>query len=87
MRIYAVPRPQRPHQIPALPRKPEKLMFPPVIPLYNRDRDSSVGIATCYGLDGPGIESRYGRAFPHPPIPALGPTQPSLQWVPSLSRG
>jgi len=24
------------------------------------DRDSSVGIATCYGLDGPGIESQWG---------------------------
>jgi hypothetical protein len=24
-------------------------------------RDSSVGIATRYGLDGPGIESRWGR--------------------------
>jgi hypothetical protein len=24
------------------------------------DRDSSVGIATCYELDGPGIESRGG---------------------------
>ena len=24
------------------------------------DRDSSVGIATRYGLDGPGIESRWG---------------------------
>ena len=23
-------------------------------------RDRSVGIATCYGLDGPGIESRWG---------------------------
>ena len=23
-------------------------------------RDSSVGIATSYGLDGPGIESRWG---------------------------
>ena len=29
-------------------------------------RDSSVGIATRYGLDGPGIESRWGRDFPHP---------------------
>ena len=27
-------------------------------------RDSSVGIATNYGLDGPGIESRWGREFP-----------------------
>ena len=25
-----------------------------------RSRDSSVGIATRYGLDGPGIESRWG---------------------------
>jgi len=24
----------------------------------SNSRDSSVGIATCYGLDGPGIESR-----------------------------
>jgi hypothetical protein len=27
-------------------------------------RDSSVGIATCYGLDGPGVESRWGRCSP-----------------------
>jgi hypothetical protein len=26
-------------------------------------RDSSVGIATGYGLDGPGTESRWGRGF------------------------
>ena len=26
---------------------------------------SSVGIATGYGLDGPEIESRWGRDFPH----------------------
>ena len=30
-------------------------------------RDSAVGIATRYGLDGPGIESRWGGLdFPHP---------------------
>jgi hypothetical protein len=29
-------------------------------------RDSSVGIATGYGLDGPGIETRWGaRIFAH----------------------
>ena len=26
-------------------------------------RDSAVGIATRYGLDGPGIESRWGARF------------------------
>ena len=50
-------------------------------------RDSSVGIATRYGLDGPGIESRWGRDFPHPSRPALRPTQPPIQWVPGLFAG
>ena len=52
-----------------------------------RDRDSSVDIATRYGLVGLGIESRWGRYFPHPSRPALGPTQPPVQWVPGFSRG
>jgi hypothetical protein len=49
--------------------------------------DISVGIATRYGLDGLGIESRWGRDFPHPSRPVLGPTQPLIQWVPDLSQG
>jgi hypothetical protein len=50
-------------------------------------RDSSVGIAIRYGLDGPGIESRWGRDFPRPSVPVLGPTQLPIQWVPGLSLG
>jgi hypothetical protein len=49
-------------------------------------RDSAVGIATRYGLDGPGIESRWGRDFPHPSRPALGCTQPRIKLVQCLSR-
>ena len=50
-------------------------------------RDSAVGIATGYGLDGPGIEFLWGRDLLHPTRPALGPTQPPIQWVSGLSRG
>jgi len=48
---------------------------------------SSVRMATGYGLDGPGIESRRGRDFPHLSRPTLEPTQPPVQWVPGLYRG
>jgi len=49
---------------------------------------SSVTIATGYGLDGPGIESRWGEIFRTCPDRPWGP--PSLlyvQWVPDLSQG
>ena len=49
--------------------------------------DSSVGIATRYGLDGPGIEFRWGRDFSQLSRPALGPTQPPIHWVPGLFPG
>jgi len=50
-------------------------------------RDSAVGIATRYGLDGPGIESRWGRNFQHLSRPALGPTQLPILWVLGLFPG
>jgi len=42
---------------------------------------------TGYGLDGPGIETRWGRDFPYLSRPALGPTQPPVQWVRVFPRG
>ena len=53
----------------------------------NGGRDSSVGIATRFGLEGLGIESRLGQDFPHLSRSALGPTQPPVQCVPGLFRG
>ena len=40
----------------------------PLMPGYRVGRDSSVSIATRYVLDGPGIESLWGRDFPQPSI-------------------
>jgi hypothetical protein len=57
------------------------------VTINERGPGSSVGIATGYGLDGPGIESGGERDFPHLSSSALGPTQPPAQWVPGLSRG
>jgi len=48
---------------------------------------SVVGIATGYWMEGPGIEYRCGRDFPHQSRPTRRPTQPPAQWVSGLSRG
>ena len=72
------------------PRYPVGLIISPIFGIVRAavvGRDSAVGIATRYGLYGPGIEFQWGRDFPHSSRPALGPTQPPVQWVPGLSRG
>ena len=46
---------------------------------------SSIGIATDYGLDGPGSNPGRDEIF-RPSRPALGPTQPPVKRVPGLSR-
>ena len=61
--------------------------FPFKYPHRKGGRNSPVGIATRHELDGPVIEFRWGRDFPHPLRPARGSTQPPVQWVPGLSRG
>jgi len=47
--------------------------------------DSSVGIATDYGIDGPGLNPGGDEIF-RPSRQALGLTQPPGKWVPGLSR-
>ena len=44
------------------------------------NRASSVGIATRYGLDGSGIEFRWGEVFCPSPHTPWGPTQLPVQW-------
>jgi len=61
--------------------KYKHLTFPTHVNLHNYISDfcgpgSSVGIATAYGLDGPGIESRWGEIFRTSPDRDSGP--PSL---------
>ena len=47
---------------------------------------SSVGIATNYWLDGPRFKSSRGEIL-RPSRPALGLTQPPVQWILGLSQG
>jgi hypothetical protein len=51
--------------------------------ILSRSRDSSVGIATGYGLGGRSSIPYRGKIFMFSTAsrPALGPTQPSIQWV------
>ena len=49
-------------------------------------RDSSVGIATRYGLGCPRSNPGVGEIFRTRPDRPSGSTQPPVQWVPGLSR-
>jgi hypothetical protein len=51
------------------------------------DRAIPAHRSELYTVNGSGIKSRWGRGIPHLLRPALGPTQPPVQWVPGLSRG
>jgi len=54
--------------------------------LNNNERHITTSTATDYGLDGPGSNPGGDEIF-RPSKPALGSTQPPVQWVPGLSRG
>jgi len=43
--------------------------------------NSEVSIANSYGRDGPCIEYREERGFPHPSRAALGTTQPPIKLI------
>lgn len=45
------------------------------------DQDSSVGMATSYMLDGPGIQFRWGWDFSNKSTPVFGSTQPPVKWA------
>lgn len=71
------------HGCQLLPREEDPTFLQPIV-----DWNNVGGIATCYALDVPGIETRCGRAIPHPSREALRSNQPRAQWVPSpLPKG
>jgi hypothetical protein len=72
------------HRVGSTGAMSRRTIFLIIIIINNRTRDSSVGIATGYGLEDQG--SNPGRSkiflFSTAPRPALRHTQLHMQWVP-----
>jgi len=52
--------------------------------LHYDGRDDVFGIATRYGLDGPGMVIMVGKRFFVPSRSAPRPTRSPVQWIPFL---
>ena len=63
------------------------LIFNPLLQKLIVGQDTSVGIATGYGLDGPEFEFQLGRSLKDLSRTAVEPNQPPVQWVPGLPGG
>jgi hypothetical protein len=57
------------------------------VPCSMDSRDSVVGMATRYELEGSGLELRCGLKFPHPSVPSTRLTQAPVQAVQVCFQG